>query len=169
MVLDGHDRTLAAQAGGMDRQTLRDWAHRCTAEGVDGLVDRPRPGRRPRLDPSPQKQVAQWLDEGADLARNGVVRWRCADLVKRIKLVFDLDLQEGAVGRLLKKPGDSRLSGRPLHPQSNLEAQEVLRERLRRGFTGRLECDSWAVGLTATTDTDAQTQVAQTARLRHRS
>ena len=42
MVLDGHDRTLAAQAGGMDRQTLRDWAHRYNAEGVDGLVDRPR-------------------------------------------------------------------------------------------------------------------------------
>ena len=49
------------------------------------------------------------------------------------------------------------------------EALCALRERLRRGFTGRLECDSWAVGLTATTDTDAQTQVAQTARLRHRS
>ena len=44
MVLDGHDRTLAAQAGGMDRQTLRDWAHRYNADGVDGLVDRPRPG-----------------------------------------------------------------------------------------------------------------------------
>lgn len=26
MVLDGHPRHLAAQAGGMDRQTLRDWA-----------------------------------------------------------------------------------------------------------------------------------------------
>jgi hypothetical protein len=25
MVLDGHSRRLAAQAGGMDRQTLRDW------------------------------------------------------------------------------------------------------------------------------------------------
>ena len=78
-----------------------------------------------------QKQVAQWLDEGADLARDGVVRWRCADLVKRIKLVFDLDLQEGAAGRLLKKPGYSRLSGRPLLPQSDLEAQEVLRKTSR--------------------------------------
>ncbi len=131
MVLDGHDRTLAAQAGGMDRQTLRDWAHRYNAEGVDGLVDRPRPGRRPRLDASQQKQVAQWVDEGPDLARDGVVRWRCADLVKRIKVVFDIDLQEGAVGRLLKKLGYSRLSGRPLHPQSDLKAQEVFKKTSR--------------------------------------
>ncbi len=115
----------------MDRQTLRDWAHRYNADGVDGLVDRPRPGRRPRLDASQQKQVAQWVDEGPDLARDGVVRWRCADLVKRIKVVFDIDLQEGAVGRLLKKLGYSRLSGRPLHPQSDLKAQQVFKRMAR--------------------------------------
>jgi len=28
MVVDGHSRRLASQAGGMDRQTLRDWVHR---------------------------------------------------------------------------------------------------------------------------------------------
>ena len=49
MVLDGHSRLLAAQACGMDRQTLRDWVHRYNAEGLTGLADRPRPGRQPRL------------------------------------------------------------------------------------------------------------------------
>lgn len=128
MVLDGHDRTLAAQAGGMDRQTLRDWAHRYNAHGVDGLIDKPRPGRRPLLDPSQQREVARWVDEGPDLARDGVVRWRCADLVKRIKAVFDVDLQERAVGKLLKKLGYSNMSARPLHPQSDLEAQETFKK-----------------------------------------
>ena len=33
-----------------------------------------------------------------------MVRWRCADRVKRIKVAFDIDLQEGALGRLLKTP-----------------------------------------------------------------
>ena len=66
------------------------------------------------------------MDEGPDLARHGVVRWRCADLVKRIKTMFDIDLQKRAVGRLLKKLGNSRLSGRPLHPQSDPEAQKFL-------------------------------------------
>src|SRR3977135_1229714 len=45
MVLDGHARLLAAQACGMDRQTLRDWGIRYNEDGVDGLADRPRPGR----------------------------------------------------------------------------------------------------------------------------
>ena len=36
LVLDGSDRTTAAQSCGMDRQTLRDWVHRYNAEGSPG-------------------------------------------------------------------------------------------------------------------------------------
>jgi transposase len=36
-VYDGMSRTDAARIGGMDRQTLRDWAHRFNDEGPDGL------------------------------------------------------------------------------------------------------------------------------------
>jgi len=42
MVLDGHSRLLAAQAGGMDGQTLRDWVIRYNADDLAGLADRPR-------------------------------------------------------------------------------------------------------------------------------
>ena len=48
-VLDGYSRSAAALAGGMDRQTLRDGMHRYNAEGVEGLCDRPRSGRPPRV------------------------------------------------------------------------------------------------------------------------
>src|SRR3712207_1800323 len=46
-VLDGMSREAAAHAAGMDRQTLRDWVIRFNAEGVEGLRDQPRSGRRP--------------------------------------------------------------------------------------------------------------------------
>ena len=46
-VLDGCSRSQAAQANGMDRQTLRDWVHRYNDEGVDGLKSRASPGRTP--------------------------------------------------------------------------------------------------------------------------
>ena len=45
---DGVSRTEAAKVGGMDRQTLRDWAHRFNDEGPDGLKHRSGAGR-PRL------------------------------------------------------------------------------------------------------------------------
>ncbi len=41
LVLDGVDRKTAAENCGMDRQTLRDWAHRYNAEDrVSGLFNR---------------------------------------------------------------------------------------------------------------------------------
>jgi transposase len=45
MVLYGHARLLAAQACGIDRQTLHDWVIRYNEDGVAGLAERPRPGR----------------------------------------------------------------------------------------------------------------------------
>jgi transposase len=128
MILDGHSRLVAAQAGGMDRQTLRDWVHRYNADGLAGLADRPRPGRRPRLAEAQRSEVAKWVEHGPDLATDGVVRWRCVDLRDRIATEFNVHLHERSVGKLLKKLDFSSMSARPLHPQSNLEAQEAFKK-----------------------------------------
>ena len=45
--LDGLPREEAARRAGMTGQTLGDWVHRYNEEGVEGLRDRPRPGRAP--------------------------------------------------------------------------------------------------------------------------
>src|SRR4051794_41460704 len=58
LVLEGASRAGAARAAGMDRQTLRDWAHRYNEEGLAGLRDRPRSGRRPRLSPEQEAELA---------------------------------------------------------------------------------------------------------------
>src|ERR1700675_2070913 len=126
MVLDGHSRLLAAQASAMGRQTLRDWVHRFNADGLAGLADRPRPGRQPRLAEAQRSEVAKWVEDGPDLKTDGVVRWRCADLRDRIATKFNVHLHERSVGKLLKKLNFSSISGRPVHPQIDLEAQEAL-------------------------------------------
>ena len=46
-VAEEHSRAEAAEIGGMDRQTLRDWVHRLTAEGPEGLLDRKTDGPPP--------------------------------------------------------------------------------------------------------------------------
>ena len=40
LVQEGRTRTEAAQAAGMDRQTLRDWVHRYNETGLEGLKNR---------------------------------------------------------------------------------------------------------------------------------
>ena len=127
LVLDGHSREDAAAACGMDRQTLRDWVHRYNAEGVAGLSNRRAPGPAPRLSDGQEAELARWVEEGADLARDGVVRWRCRDLQTRIEREFGVRFHERTVGKLLAKLRFRRLSVRPQHPQGDPAAQAAFK------------------------------------------
>jgi transposase len=131
LVLDGWSREAAAEACAMDRQTLRDWVHRYNESGLEGLADRPRRnGPQPRLSAEQQAQVAEWVEQGPDLERDGVVRWRCVDLQRRILKEFAVSLHERTVGKLLRKLSFRRLSVRPQHPQTKPEEQVVFRAAL---------------------------------------
>jgi transposase len=112
----------------MERQTLRDWVHRYNGDGLEGLSDQPRRnGPKPCLSAEQQAAVADWVDQGADLERDGVVRWRRIDLKQRIETSFGVGLHERTVGKLLHKLSFRRLSVRPQHPQSDPAAQASFR------------------------------------------
>ena len=95
-VYAGMSRTEAARVGGMDRQTLRDWAHRFNAEGPDGLRDRPRAGRPRRLSAAQMAELAEIVETGPDPAVDGVVRWRRIDLKRVIEERFGVVYSERA-------------------------------------------------------------------------
>jgi transposase len=127
-VLEGSSREAAARAAGMDRQTLRDWVHRYNADGLAGLHDRPRSGRRPRLTPEQLAELDKVVDDGPDPETDGVVRWRRIDLQALIKARYDVALHERSVGKLLHRLGFARLSVRPQHPSSEPEAQDAFKK-----------------------------------------
>ncbi len=128
LVLEGASRTAAARAGGMDRQTLRDWVIRYNEAGVDGLRDRPRSGRRPRLNGAQLAELSRLVEEGPDVEVHRVVRWRCVDLQAEIKARFDVELSERQIGRLLGQLKFRRLSVRPRHPQADEAAQQTFKK-----------------------------------------
>jgi len=126
LVLEDWSREAAAAACAMDRQTLCDWVHRYNELGLEGLFDQPRrDGPRPRLSAEQQATVADWVTQGPDLERDGVVRWRCVDLQLRIAQEFAVQLHERTVGKLLRKLSFRRLSVRPQHPLSRPGEQAV--------------------------------------------
>lgn len=125
LVLEGSSREAAASACGMDRQTLRDWVHRYNERGPAGLSDGKHTGRRALLTPEQRAQVAAWVESGPDLAVDGVVRWRRADLAAKVSTEFGVTLAERTVGELLRRLGFQRLSARPQHPRQDVEALEA--------------------------------------------
>ena len=128
MVLDGHPRSLAAQAGGMDRQTLRDWVHRYNADGIAGLHDAPRSGRTPALSERQLEELKALVLAGPDPARDGVVRWRCVDLRSVIAARYGVVVHERTVDKLLRRMGMTRLQPRPYHPRKDAAAQEAFKK-----------------------------------------
>lgn len=130
LVMEGSTRTAAARSAGMDRQTLRDWVIRYNAEGVEGLRDRPRPGRPGQLSEEQLAELARLVETGPDIDVHGIVRWRCVDLQAQVKQRFAVEISERHVGRLLKRLKFTRLSVRPRHPESDEAAQEAFKKTL---------------------------------------
>jgi transposase len=128
LVMEGSTRTAAARSAGMDRQTLRDWVIRYNAAGVEGLCDRPRPGRPGQLSEEQLAELARLVEAGPDIDVHGVVRWRCVDLQAQIKQRFEVEISERHVGRLLKRLKFTRLSVRPRHPEADEAAQEAFKK-----------------------------------------
>lgn len=124
LILEGHSRAEAARFSGMDRQTLRDWIHRYNEEGIAGLRSRASPGRPAALSEEQMEELRIMVLEGPDPERNGVIRWRCADLRDEIAARWSVRLHERSVGRLLHRLDMTRLQPRPYHPQKDAAAQE---------------------------------------------
>jgi transposase len=128
LVLEGAPRTEAARAAGMDRQTLRDWVHRYNAEGLAGLRDRVgATGPKRRLSAEQEAQLAEWVRRGPDLARDGVVRWRRADLARALAERFGVVLAERRMSDVLRRQGFRRLVARPRHTGHDAAAQASFR------------------------------------------
>src|SRR3954462_3521711 len=135
LVLEGASREEGARAAGMARQTLRDWVHRYNDEGLSGLHDRHRSGRKPRLTPEQEAELAAAVEQGPDPDRDGVVRWRRVDLQALIEARVGGGAgatpqgrrgarsgarpPEPAVGRARPRLGSPRLSVRPRHPKAD--------------------------------------------------
>jgi transposase len=123
-IYDGKSRKEAAEEGGMERQTLRDWVHAFNRDGPDGLINRVSCGRPPKLNAGQCEELRALVAQAPDPERDGIVRWRCRDLRVEINRRFAADLDEVSIGRLLKRLGFAHVSARPQHPERDAaEAQ----------------------------------------------
>ena len=129
LVLEGKSRTEAARAAGMERQTLRDWVHRFNVHGLAGPCDRRgTAGRKRRLLPGQEAELAALVRAGPDPVVDGVVRWRRRDLARVIATRFGVVLAERSVGVVLHRLGFSRLVPRPRHPGHDAAAQASFKQ-----------------------------------------
>jgi transposase len=127
--LEGMSRADAARLVGMERQALRDAVVRYNAEGLAGLYDRPKLGRRERLSEAEQAALAAHIFRGPDPERDGVSTWTRADLCCWLDERMGKTFHPSSLSRVLRRLDLSRQKTRPLHPQMDPKAQERFRKR----------------------------------------
>ncbi len=125
--LSGMSRKEAAEAAGMDRQTLRDWVIRYNAHGPDGLYDCWGEGRPPRLEAEEQAELMRIVLAGPGL-ESGLSAFTREDLVRICEARFGKTFHPSSLGRVLKRLGLSRQKARPSHPQKDPAEAEAFKK-----------------------------------------
>ena len=70
-LLEGMEPEEAGRLCGLSRTAAYEWHNRYEEEGIEGLRDRPRPGRQPLVDGATAVRLKERIVAGADLAREG--------------------------------------------------------------------------------------------------
>jgi putative transposase len=70
-MLEGMEHEAAARLAGLSRSAAYEWHNRYEEEGLEGLRDRPRPGRQPRVDAATSTRFKKRIVAGAALERDG--------------------------------------------------------------------------------------------------
>ncbi|MEY9854903.1 AcrR family transcriptional regulator/transposase [Catenulispora sp. GAS73] len=108
---EGRENTEIAEELGIDRDAVSKWRNRFMREGLDGLSDRPRPGRPPEIDAD---RVARVRAAASQPPPEGAVRWTDAALAERT------GLSRASVGRIRRGAGSE--SGSQLGSESGSQS-----------------------------------------------
>src|SRR5438874_5416140 len=106
-MLEGMEHEEAARLAGLSRSH-----NRYEEDGIEGLRDRPRPGRPPRVDEATAARLKERIVAGAELERDGVVAFRGVDAQQILKEEFDVDCSLSSTYRLLHRAKLSWLAPR---------------------------------------------------------
>jgi transposase len=131
--LGRHEFHRRGQGGRDERQSLGDAVKRYNAEGVDGLKDRPRSGRKRKLDASQEQELAGIVRTGPDPEQDGISAYTLGDLCAIARERFGVSYGATGMSAVLHRLGFSRQKARPHHPKKDEAAQAAFKGALLTG------------------------------------
>ena len=102
-VVQGHRLQTVSDALHFLYSALRKWVHRFEHQGIQGLVDRPRPGRPPKVTCALAKHLDRLVDE--DPLPHGSLhsQWSCQELATVLARQTGVPVSRESVREVLKK------------------------------------------------------------------
>ena len=82
---------------------LRKWVHRFANQGVQGLVDRPRPGRPPKVTCALEQHLNRLVDQDPLQHGSSHSQWSCQELAAALARQTGVQLSRESIRDVLKK------------------------------------------------------------------
>ena len=102
LLADGHSRVSVAEKVGLSPRHVSKWGQRFRRQGVDGLDDKPRPGRKPKFSPNVALHLVKMACEMPDLRGRSLSQWDCQELARQLEAEGVVDSISGqSVWRIL--------------------------------------------------------------------
>ncbi len=135
MVAAGKTAPEVGAAVGVDERTVRVWVKEFNRDGLESLRYARYKGAKPHLPTEYEKEVVEAIRH-APPESMGITVWRGWAVRRWLEEEYGVKYSRDGVYKLLHRLGLSSLMPRPLHPESDLEAQESFKKnsskRVRR-------------------------------------
>ena len=106
------------------------WVHRFEKEGIDGLKDRPKSGRRPKLNKDQLNELNNVLQNNRpDQYGYNTASWDGPILIDYIKKKYKVEYKKAQVYNILKSLGFTFQKRRAKYPEANKEKREEFKIR----------------------------------------
>lgn len=128
LALDGAQALQIADKLDRSRKFVQDWAYAYRDHGLDGLVPKPRPGRKPKLDPERQREFIEQFKQGP-AEGEPLCTLRGKDAQRILAEHYGVAYSLNAVYHLLHRHGLSCLKPRPKHRKNDPQAMADFLER----------------------------------------
>lgn len=129
-IQDGKSFTDAAVMVRVELRTLMNWVNNFRKNGIEGLKDKPGRGAKPYL--SPEENEAFKLSVLDLQANRKGGRIRGKDVLELMKNKFGIEPSKSTVYEILKRVDLVWITGRSIHPEADVKAQEAFKKTLKK-------------------------------------
>lgn len=114
-------------------KSINNWVHRFNNEGIEGLIDKQIPGRKPKLSESDKQELKRTVlyDTPESHGFNSAT-WTGPMLVIYVENKYGVTYKKAQIYNILKKQNLTFQKGKGIYLESNTEKREEIVEELKK-------------------------------------
>ena len=114
-------------------KTINNWVHRYNKYGIEGLLDKEKPGRKPRLSEEQKKDIKDIiLNKSPEIFGYNSATWTGALIIDYININYQVEYKKAQIYNIFEELGLSFQKGKGVYPEPNPEKRKERIEELKK-------------------------------------